>query len=132
MLKAQVQAITMVTLEGAGPPENNICSSYMSGMTRLVLVQEHPDSSEDATIPWKTYTMPPELCAAPAPSHLTLLSETMIDRGPRFNNITPASRCRLIAAAIACSLPSCFNQNDGEQSSSRTDSGAPTSSRKRG
>ena len=55
MLKAQVQAITTVTPEGAGPPENNIYSSYMSGMTRLVLVQEHPDSTEDAIIPWPTY-----------------------------------------------------------------------------
>ena len=41
MLKAQVQAITTFTTEEAGPPENNICSSYRSGMTRLVLVQEH-------------------------------------------------------------------------------------------
>ena len=49
MLKAQVQAITTVTPVGAGPLENNICRSYMSGMTRLVLVQEHPDSSGDSS-----------------------------------------------------------------------------------
>ena len=89
MLKAQVQAITTVTPEGAGPPENNICSSHMSGMTRLVLVQEHPDSSEDATIPWPTYTVTPELRVAPAPSHLPLLSETTIDRGPMSLLIVP-------------------------------------------
>ena len=49
-----------------------------------------------------------------------------------FDNITPASRCRLIAAAIACSLPNWSTQNVGEQSRSRADSGAPTSSRNRG
>ena len=46
----------------------------------------------------------------------------------RFDNITPASRCRLMAAAIACSRPNLSTQNVGEQSSSRADSGAPTSS----
>ena len=52
-------------------------------MTRLVLVQEHPDSSEGATTPSPTYMMPPELRAAPAPSHLPPLSETTIVRGPK-------------------------------------------------
>ena len=50
----------------------------------------------------------------------------------RFDNITPASRCRLMAAAIACSWSNLSTQNVGEQSSSRADSGAPTSSRNRG
>ena len=152
MLKAQVPAITTFTPEGADPPENNICSSYRSGMTRLVLVQEHLDCSEGATTPSPTYTMPPELRVVAAPRHLPLLSEKNDRTRPkaiiendilfiaiancdnicRFDNMTPASRCRLMAAAIACSLPSSSAQNDGEQSSSRADSGAPTNSRKRG
>ena len=50
----------------------------------------------------------------------------------RFDNMTPASRWRMMAAASALSLPSWSTQNVGEQSSRRADSGAPTNSRNRG
>ena len=54
------------------------------------------------------------------------------DNTCRFDNITPASLCKVAAATIAPSLPSSSTQYDGARSSSRADSGAPTNSRKRG
>ena len=144
--------IRTTTPEVAGPPENSIYSSYTSDMTKLALARDHPDPSEGATGPWPTYTMLPELLAAPATSRRLLFPETTTVQCPRpssrndilcnavvncdsiwrFDNMMPASRCRLMAATIACSLPNWSTQNVGEQSRSRADSGALMNSRNRG
>ena len=50
----------------------------------------------------------------------------------RFDNITPASLCKVAATTIALSLPISSTQYDGARSNSRADSGAPTNYRKRG
>ena len=50
----------------------------------------------------------------------------------RFDNITPASLCKVAAATIALSLPISSTQYNGGRSNSHADSGAPTNSKKRG
>ena len=121
-------------------------------MTGLEQVSAQLDSPEGATTPWPTYTVPPVARVVPVIRHPLQLPGNNDRSRPkpiiendilfkaianwdnicRFDNITPASLCKVAAATIAPSLPSFFTQYDGARSSSHADSGAPTNSRNHG